>query len=261
MRIAIIMTILLVFVAVFVILISTDWFFPDSFSNTALDSKTTPEGTVVSYLSAINDNDIDDMALCFVPELRDEIYTWGAFGVGVLDAISIDNVQTRLESMSDNNAEVYTEFDIRFVWLDEDETEHLSDTIALEKIRSWWFISATFGGGESAYNLVRDELQLATTGYLINSSHGDPIVIGSPERTIAICELQGPDELLREVPDGCRVANCRDIAGTSDCGGCADTNHYEWRLDDWGNVYSVCVDVVAGDCAIAGGDGYQGVWP
>ncbi len=62
--------------------------------------------------------------------------------------------------------------------LDEEETEHLSDTIALEKISRWWFISATFSDEESAYNLVRDELQLATTGYLTNSSHGDPIVIG-----------------------------------------------------------------------------------
>jgi hypothetical protein len=261
MRIAIVMTTLLLFVAVFVILISTDWLFPDSFSNTTLDSKTTPEGTVVSYLSAINDNDIDEMALCFIPELRNGIYTWGAFGTGVLDAISIDNVQTRLESMSDNTAEVYTEFDIRFNWLDEVETEHISDTIALERISSWWFISATFSDEESAYNLVRDELQLATTAYLTNSSHGLPIVNESADGTLAICPFLGSDELLREVPDGCRVANCRDITGTGDCGGCADTNHYEWRLDDWGNVYSVCVDVVAGDCAVAGDDGYQGIWP
>jgi len=48
MRLAIVMTTLVLFVAVFVILISTDWFFPDSFSNTKLDSKTTPEGIVVS---------------------------------------------------------------------------------------------------------------------------------------------------------------------------------------------------------------------
>jgi uncharacterized protein YpmB len=114
---------------------------------------------------------------------------------------------------------------------------------------------------ESAYNLVRDELQLATTGYLTDVYHDYPVVIGSSQRTIAICELVGPDELLREVPDGCRVANCRDIDGIAACDGCADTNHYEWRVDDNGNVYSVCVDVVAGDCAVADADGYQGTWP
>jgi hypothetical protein len=114
---------------------------------------------------------------------------------------------------------------------------------------------------ESAYNLVRDELQLSVTAYLTDINHGLPVVIRSSIRTIAICELVGPDELLREVPDGCRVANCRDIDGTATCDGCADTNHYEWRLDDNGNVYSVCVDVVAGDCAVADADGYQGIWP
>lgn len=115
--------------------------------------------------------------------------------------------------------------------------------------------------GESAYNLVRDELQLATTGYLTNNNHGLPVVIWSSIRTIAICELVGPDGLLREVPDGCRAANCRDIDGIEACGVCADTNHYEWRVDDNGNVYSVCVDVIAGDCAVADADGYQGIWP
>jgi hypothetical protein len=115
--------------------------------------------------------------------------------------------------------------------------------------------------GESAYNLVRDELQLATTAYLTNNNHGLPVVIWSSIRTIAICELVGPDGLLSEVPDGCRVANCRDIDGIAACDGCADTNHYEWRVDDNGNVYSVCVDVVAGDCAVADADGYQGIWP
>ena len=110
--------------------------------------------------------------------------------------------------------------------------------------------------GENSYNLVEDELQLAVTGYLTNSSHSDPIVIGSS--AIAICELLGPDELLLGVPDGCRVANCRDIDGTAACGGCSNTNHYEWRLDDNENVYSVCF---GNDCDNNTTDGYQGVWP
>ena len=121
--------------------------------------------------------------------------------------------------------------------------------------------STSDSDGESAYNLVRDELQLAATAYLTDINHGLPVVAWSSIRTIAICELVGPDALLGEVPDGCRVANCRDIDGIEACGVCADTNHYEWRVDDNGNVYSVCVDVVAGDCAVADADGYQGIWP
>jgi hypothetical protein len=115
--------------------------------------------------------------------------------------------------------------------------------------------------GESAYNLVLDELQLAVTAYLTDINHGLPVVIWSSIRTIAMCELVGPDALLGEVPDGCRVANCTDIDGVAACDGCADTNHYEWRVDANGNVYSVCVDVADGDCAIVDADGYQGIWP
>ena len=115
--------------------------------------------------------------------------------------------------------------------------------------------------GESAYNLVRDELQLAVTAYLTDINHGLPVVIWSSIRTIAMCELVGPDALLGKVPDGCRDANCRDVDGIDACDGCDDTNHYEWRVDGNGNVYSVCVDVVAGDCAVAGDDVYQGIWP
>lgn len=120
-------------------------------------------------------------------------------------------------------------------------------------------IGGTFGRtGEQAYNLVRDELQLATTGYLTNSSHALPIA-DSHVGTMDVCLLLGPNELLREVPDGLRDANC--YLGMNTCSSCSNKNHYEWRVDDWGNVYSVCFDVAAGDCDVVGGDGYQGIWP
>jgi hypothetical protein len=121
--------------------------------------------------------------------------------------------------------------------------------------------STSDSDGESAYNLVRDELQLAVTAYLADITHSLPVVIWSSIRTIAVCELVGPEGILGEVPDGCRVANCRDLEGTATCDGCSDINHYEWRVDGNGNAYSVCVDVAAGDCAVASADGYQGIWP
>ena len=110
--------------------------------------------------------------------------------------------------------------------------------------------------GEQAYNLVRDEVQLAVTGYLTNSSHGFPIV-GGGNNTIAACELLGPDELLREIPDGMQTSNCVYI-NTSTCDGCLGTNSYIWLLDDNGNVLSQCVGA---DCTVDEGDGYQDVWP
>jgi prepilin-type N-terminal cleavage/methylation domain-containing protein len=109
--------------------------------------------------------------------------------------------------------------------------------------------------GEQAYNLVRDELQLATTGYLTNSSHGSPVY--GANNSIAICSLLGPDELLREIPDGVVQANYYAINGST-CGTAPDGQSYDWRLDIHGNVLSVCV---AADCGTVGGAGYQDVWP
>ena len=111
--------------------------------------------------------------------------------------------------------------------------------------------------GQQAYNLVRDELQLATTGYLTNSSHNDP-VIGATNRTIAACELLAPNELLREIPDGLVPGNCFYI-NTSTCSGCLSTNSYMWLLDANGNVYSECV---GSECPAGDPQGYQeNVWP
>lgn len=117
--------------------------------------------------------------------------------------------------------------------------------------------------GEQAYNLVRDELQLAVTGYMTNSSHGIPYVDGSLNtttgyRTIAVCDLLGPNELLREVPDGIRQLNCFTVNATACDEGCSDDNSYLWLLDEYGNVRSSCLDAEL--CAEVG-DGYQQTWP
>ncbi|MDR9459894.1 MAG: type II secretion system protein [Dehalococcoidia bacterium] len=106
--------------------------------------------------------------------------------------------------------------------------------------------------GEQAYNLVRDEIQLAVTGYMTNSSHGLPVMAGN-NSNVDVCLLLGPDELLRDIPDGVRTES-------GNCTGTSDTNHYIWVLDDGGNVGSVCVDTATESCDAAT-DGYQGVWP
>ena len=114
--------------------------------------------------------------------------------------------------------------------------------------------------GEQAYNLVRDELQLAATGYMTNSSAPDPVV--GTNRSITAGELLGSEGLLREIPDGMRTVNCAYL-NTSTCEGCLDTNHYDWRMDVEGNVFSFCVDVGTDTCACTStdGDGYCGQWP
>ena len=111
--------------------------------------------------------------------------------------------------------------------------------------------------GEQAYNLVRDELQLAVTGYMTNSSHGLP-VLSTNNSVIDVCLLLGPDELLREVPDGVNPAN--NGGNVSDCITDAGA-HYIWTLNDGGNVGSECITAGGEDCGTGPTDGYRQVWP
>jgi prepilin-type N-terminal cleavage/methylation domain-containing protein len=109
---------------------------------------------------------------------------------------------------------------------------------------------------EQAYNACRDQLQAAVVGCVaINTSTSIDVLQMGANNSLNICLLLGSvnDGLLREVPDGCRTINCNSGA----CSGCSDTNSYEWRIDDDGNVASVCLGA---GCAAAG-DGYQDVWP
>jgi prepilin-type N-terminal cleavage/methylation domain-containing protein len=104
--------------------------------------------------------------------------------------------------------------------------------------------------GEQAYNLVRDELQLAVTSYMTNISAGDPVMANVSN--VDVCLLLGSEGgLLREVPDGVTSAN-------GNCSGTDDTANYVWTFDE-GNVGSVCLGA---DCVTpCPDDDYCGVWP
>ncbi len=112
--------------------------------------------------------------------------------------------------------------------------------------------------GEQAYNSCRDQLQTAAVAYVAHNSSTsvDDLQIGA-NNILNICLLLGSiaEGLLQEVPDGCCVLNCNPSA--LNCDGCLYSNHYEWRIDDNGNVASVCL----GAGCTAAGNGYQGVWP
>ena len=112
--------------------------------------------------------------------------------------------------------------------------------------------------GEQAYNLVRDELQLAVTGYMTNTSHSD-LPYMADNVSLDVCLLLGPDELLREVPDGVPDANNGGQVGTVPC--VTDPNgHYTWIILSGGNVASTCSPVGENHC-ISANNSYQGVWP
>ena len=107
--------------------------------------------------------------------------------------------------------------------------------------------------GEQAYNLVRDELQLATTSYMTNISAGDPVM--GNDSNLDVCLLLGSEGgLLREVPDGVRTES-------GNCTGTTDDAHYIWTYEN-GNVGSVCVTNDGGVACDAGPDDeFRGVWP
>ena len=103
--------------------------------------------------------------------------------------------------------------------------------------------------GEQAYNLVRDELQLAVTSYMTNISAGDPVMANVTN--VDVCLLLGSaGGLLREVPDGVGPDN-------GNCSDATDTN-YVWTFDE-GNVGSVCLGTECDPgCP---DDDYCGAWP
>ena len=112
--------------------------------------------------------------------------------------------------------------------------------------------------GEQAYNLVRDELQLAVTGYMTNTSHSD-LPYMADNVSLDVCLLLGPHELLREVPDGVSDANNGGAVGAIPCETDSEA-HYTWIILAGGNVASTCSPVGPDDC-ISANNSYQGVWP
>lgn len=99
-------------------------------------STSTPEETVMSMFSALNSSDIDNFARCWVPKYRDivrEDTPWE----DLLPA-TFYNIQTSLESITGDWAEVHVEYDIRE---DGGELEHESELIYLERIGNEWLMS------------------------------------------------------------------------------------------------------------------------
>jgi type II secretory pathway pseudopilin PulG len=115
-------------------------------------------------------------------------------------------------------------------------------------------VGSVFGSTEEqAYNVVKDEIQLATIAYMATlGTIGELPTNTSAPGLIDICLLLGDEgQLLRQVPDGVNLDNDPNSA-------CVTTNDsYVWRVDLYGNVNSTCT----GSGCSGSGDGYQGVWP
>lgn len=106
-------------------------------------STSTPEATVHSLFAAYNDKDIDKMLSYYIPEERDYQLSWITFTFESYDSITMHNLHTSLQSVENDEAEVYAwwEWHILQDWMDEVVIEQNVDTIMLEKRDSEWLIS------------------------------------------------------------------------------------------------------------------------
>ena len=109
--------------------------------NCSSASTSTPESTVKLYFSSLNDNDVDSMSSCLIPEVRAEMlasYEVSPEGIGNITYV---NVKTNLISMDDDKAEVYVEFDLRIYIMGEAMTDYEAATAQLEKRGTEWLIA------------------------------------------------------------------------------------------------------------------------
>ena len=119
---------------------------------------------------------------------------------------------------------------------------------------------------EEAYNSAYSDLQNAVVAYATDNNGVFPTINGTANisgydlQIIDICSLLTSEGgMLNEVPEGVAIINGSDNDNCdAGCGGCLDTNHYLWAIDEYGYVYSTCVGT---NCSEYNTDGYQGVWP
>ena len=143
-------------------------------------------------------------------------------------------------------------------------------------------IGGVFGTAqERAYEGARDQIQVGVGDYMSRQlgerplTGGNVTIDGTAYDVIDVCILQmsynGTEGhgLLLEIPVSCQsrggADNCDNAATCGnisvDAGTCDPDSHYIWAATEEGDVKSLCVDVVAGDCDDTTSDGFQGIYP
>ncbi len=127
---------------------------------------------------------------------------------------------------------------------------------------------------ESAYSVVKPQIQNAVTAYMVENLGDSPTIIGSYEviapigkidaYVFDICAIVGAGGLLRDVPDGCAQLPGSDN-DNFDAGNCSPpvVGHYIWVIDVAGNVFSICDENLDGTLEgneLADGFHYN-IWP
>jgi hypothetical protein len=193
-------------------------------------SASAPESTIEKYISAINDNDLDKMLSCCVPEFLgepgvDSEFVDSAFGTMlmsfIIQATTISNTEIATMNICDDVAEIYVEYDMQIVvpeGMDEmDTNQHFSGTALLERRGAEWLI-AEWGIDSDVVNdadwvklypdLAIDEADISFSNN--NPESGKTVVIIATVRNIGEANVKnavidfydGPpryDDLLGEV--------------------------------------------------------------
>ena len=108
-------------------------------------SESSPEDTVRGALQAMEDLDAKKMASYFVEDVREQIEEGMGYAFGLIDEVSIYNIETRVVSESEDRATVEMAFDGDVTVFGQTETEHTEDTVSLVKVNGKWLI------GEDAF--------------------------------------------------------------------------------------------------------------
>jgi len=134
-----------------------------------------------------------------------------------------------------------------------------------------WAAQGTFGPSHRhLYSWDRDDVQLAVTYYMTNTSGSRPITGATMTMSEGTFDIIDICELIKEVawweaygwwspgevPESC-ADSVHDNCDAGSCS-CYSWAHYIWLLDNQGNVASTCVGT---ECNANNTDGYQGVYP
>ena len=99
-----------------------------------------PEAAVEGVLKAFGAEDAEKVASYFPEDEREEVIAMLEFSFGFVENLKVSNIETRLVSETGNTATVDAEWDITGTILGEEDTDHVEDTMKLEKIDGKWLI-------------------------------------------------------------------------------------------------------------------------
>jgi len=99
-----------------------------------------PEDAVKGALKAFGAMDAEKTASYFPEEEREELISGLEIAFAFVDDMKVLNIKTGLVSQTEDTATVDAEWDMEGTLFGQKETEHVDDTMRLEKVDGTWLI-------------------------------------------------------------------------------------------------------------------------